>query len=121
MISRVLTNSAVMDKTTPSARARSLRQSTRAPELNNIVKTAIRIIAGSEAGEVRRAAGIIGISDPTLYRWRRAGNMRDARGAEVLRVHELTGLPVEVLLRGDPPRIANICFCLGTISLSRSL
>jgi transcriptional regulator of acetoin/glycerol metabolism len=70
------------------------------PELTNIVKTAIRIIAGAEPGEVARAARIIGISEPTLYRWRRAGNLLDARGVEVLRVHELTGLPVELLLRG---------------------
>jgi transcriptional regulator of acetoin/glycerol metabolism len=70
------------------------------PALNNIVKTAIRIIAGSEPGEVARAARIIGVSEPTLYRWRRAGNLLEARGAEVLRVHELTALPVELLLRG---------------------
>jgi hypothetical protein len=95
-----LVNSVQIDKGTPTARSRSHRLSARAPELNNIVKTAIRIIAGSEPGEVRRAAQIIGISDPTLYRWRRAGNMRDARGGEVLRVHDLTGLPVELLLRG---------------------
>jgi hypothetical protein len=71
-----------------------------APELTNIVKVAIRIIAGSEPGEVVRAARFIGVSEPTLYRWRRAGNMLDARGGEVLRVHELTALPVELLLRG---------------------
>jgi hypothetical protein len=71
-----------------------------APELTNIVKTAIRIIAGAEPGEVARAARIIGVSEPTLYRWRRVGDMRDARGAEILRVHELTALPVELLLRG---------------------
>jgi hypothetical protein len=71
-----------------------------APELTDIVKTAVRIIAGSQPGEVARAARIIGVSEPTIYRWRRAGNMLDARGAEVLRVHELTGLPVELLLRG---------------------
>ena len=70
------------------------------PELTNIVKTAIRIIAGSRAGEVARAARIIGVSEPTLYRWRRAGNMAEARGAELLRVYELTGLPVELLIRG---------------------
>jgi hypothetical protein len=70
------------------------------PELTNIVKVAIRIIAGSEPGEVVRAARFIGVSEPTLYRWRRAGNMLEARGAEVLRVHELTALPVELLLRG---------------------
>lgn len=70
------------------------------PELTNIVKTAVRILAGSEPGEVARAARIIGVSEPTLYRWRRAGNLLEARGAEVLRVHELTGLPVELLLRG---------------------
>ena len=71
-----------------------------APELTNIVKTAIRIVAGSQPGEVTRAARFIGVSEPTLYRWRRAGNMLEARGAEVLRVHELTGLPVELLIRG---------------------
>jgi len=95
-----LRNTVHIDKGAPTARARAHRLSTRAPELNNIIKTAIRIIAGSEPGEVRRAAQIIGISDPTLYRWRRAGNMCDARGGEVLRVHDLTGLPVELLLRG---------------------
>ncbi|SRR5579885_2291984 len=70
------------------------------PQLDNIVKTAIRIIAGSRPGEVARAAKIIGVSEPTLYRWRRAGNMAEARGAELLRVYELTGLPVELLIRG---------------------
>lgn len=69
-------------------------------ELTNIIKTAIRIIAGPSQGAVARAARAIGVSEPTLYRWRRAGNMRDARGAEVLRVYELTGLPVELLLKG---------------------
>jgi transposase-like protein len=69
-------------------------------ELNNIVKTAVRIIAGSGPREVSRAAEAIGVSEPTLYRWRRAGSMREARGAEVLRVHELTGLPLEMLLKG---------------------
>lgn len=69
-------------------------------ELTNIIKTAIRIIAGPDNGEVARAARAIGVSEPTLYRWRRAGNMRDARGSEVLRVNELTGLPVELLLKG---------------------
>jgi transcriptional regulator of acetoin/glycerol metabolism len=68
--------------------------------LTNIVKTAVRIIAASDTGAVSRAAEIIGVSEPTLYRWLRAGSMRDARGAEVLRVHELTGLPAEMLLRG---------------------
>src|SRR5438128_741289 len=52
------------------------------PQLTNIVKTAIRIAAGRGAGEVSRAALVIGVSDPTIYRWRRAGNMRPARGAE---------------------------------------
>jgi transcriptional regulator with PAS, ATPase and Fis domain len=70
------------------------------PRLTNIVKTAVRIIAGSDTQEVSRAAQVIGVSEPTLYRWLRAGNMRQARGAEVLRVHELTGLPLEMLLRG---------------------
>jgi len=83
-----------------TGRSHAHKASVRAPELNNIVKTAIRIISGSEAGEVARAARIIGVSEPTLYRWRRAGNMREARGGEVLRVNELTGLPVELLLRG---------------------
>jgi transposase-like protein len=70
------------------------------PQLTNIVKTAVRIIAGSDTQDVSRAAQVIGVSEPTLYRWRRAGNMRQARGAELLRVHELTGLPLEMLLRG---------------------
>jgi hypothetical protein len=72
----------------------------RRPQLDNIVKTAVRIIAGSETGQVSRAAEAIGVSEPTLYRWQRAGSMCEARGAEVLRVHELTGLPLEMLLRG---------------------
>ncbi len=72
----------------------------RRSELTNIVKTAVRIIAGSDARKVPRAAQVIGVSEPTLYRWERAGSMRHARGAEVLRVHELTGLPLEMLLKG---------------------
>jgi hypothetical protein len=72
----------------------------RSPQLDNIVKTAVRIIAGSETGQVSRAAQAIGVSEPTLYRWQRAGTMCEARGAEVLRVHELTGLPLEMLLKG---------------------
>ena len=72
----------------------------RTSELTNIVKTAVRIIAGSDTREVARAAEVIGVSEPTLYRWERAGSMRGARGAEVLRVFELTGLPLEMLLRG---------------------
>jgi len=95
-----LINSRPMDTTRKQAATRKRKSAAPAPELNNIVKTAIRIIAGPEAGEVVRAARIIGVSEPTLYRWRRAGNMREARGAEVLEVHELTGLPVELLLRG---------------------
>jgi transposase-like protein len=63
--------------------------------MTNIIRTDVRIIAGSDARQVSRAAQLIGVSEPTLYRWRRAGNMR-----EVLRVHELTGLPLEMLLRG---------------------
>ncbi len=69
-------------------------------QLTNIVKTAVRIIAGSDTRAVSRAAEVIGVSEPTLYRWMRAGSMREARGAEVLRVHELTGLSPEMLLRG---------------------
>jgi hypothetical protein len=68
--------------------------------VTNIVKTAVRIIAGSDTREVSRAAEV---SEPTLYRWERAGSMRGARGAEVLRVHELTGLPVEMLLSMECP------------------
>jgi hypothetical protein len=96
-----LINSGPMDRTHRQvARARKRKSAALVPELTNIVKTAIRIIAGPEGGEVVRAARIIGVSEPTLYRWRRAGNMREARGAEVLRMHELTGLPVELLIRG---------------------
>jgi hypothetical protein len=84
----------------PSASDKGQPDLSRSPELTNIVKTAIRIIAGSRPGEVARAAKIIGVSEPTLYRWRRAGNMADARGAELLQVYELTGLPVELLIRG---------------------
>jgi hypothetical protein len=72
----------------------------RRAELTNIVRTAIRIIGGSDTREVSRAAQVIGVSEPTLYRWQRAGSMRQARGAQVLRVHELTGLPLEMLLKG---------------------
>jgi transposase-like protein len=88
-----------MRKPLPRTRGRKLTTAP-TPELTNIVKTAIRIIAGSDRGEVARAARIIGVSEPTLYRWRRTGNMLEARGAEVLRMHELTGLPVELLLKG---------------------
>jgi hypothetical protein len=95
-----LINSRLVGRTRRQLDARKRKSAAPAPELNNIVKTAIRIIAGPDAGEVVRAARIIGVSEPTLYRWRRAGNMREARGAEVLEVHELTGLPVELLLRG---------------------
>jgi hypothetical protein len=66
----------------------------------NIVKKAVRIIAGSDQNKIARAAEVIGVSEPTLYRWQRAGNMRGARGAELLRVHELTRLPLELLLTG---------------------
>ncbi len=93
-------NRASAERYRKSEAASPRRRPLRSPELTNIVKTAIRIIAGSEPGEVVRAARIIGVSEPTLYRWRRAGNLLDARGAELLRVHELTGLPVELLLRG---------------------
>jgi hypothetical protein len=97
----VLTGSASMDRTRrPSVRSREAKPGPPPRELTNIVKTAVRIIAGDQPGEVARAARIIGVSEPTLYRWRRAGDMRDARGAEILRVHELTALPVELLLRG---------------------
>jgi hypothetical protein len=67
----------------------------------NIVKVAIGIIAGPEQGRVDRAAAIIGVSSPTLYRWLRAGNLQGARGAEVLRVHDLSGVPLELLLGAD--------------------
>jgi hypothetical protein len=94
-------NSASVEKSRRLARPLpNGKPSRQMPELTNIMKTAIRIIAGSEPGEVARAARFIEVSEPTLYRWRRAGNMLEARGAEVLRVHELTGLPVELLLRG---------------------
>src|SRR5215469_12111089 len=87
----IVMNSASVEKSRRPTVAPHKRKSARqAPALTNIVKTAIRIIAGSEPGEVARAARFIGVSEPTLYRWRRAGNMLDARGAEVLRVHELT-------------------------------
>jgi hypothetical protein len=70
----------------------------------NIVRVAIAIIAGPENGQVDRAADIIGVSSPTLYRWMRAGNMQGARGADVLRVHDLTGIPPELLLGADSLR-----------------
>jgi hypothetical protein len=102
MSSDTLINSAPMIRTRRSAESPRKRKSlsTPPPQLTNIIKTAIRIIAGPERGEVVRAARIIGVSEPTLYRWRRVGNMGEARGAEVLRMHELTGLPVELLIRG---------------------
>jgi hypothetical protein len=62
------------------------------------------MIAGPGTGQVDRAAEVIGVSSPTLYRWLRAGNMRGARGFEVLRVHELTRLPLESLLGGSTRR-----------------
>jgi transposase-like protein len=58
------------------------------------------MIAGAKPHQVSLAARIIGVSEPTLYRWLRAGNMSQARGTDVLRVHELTGLPLEILLKG---------------------
>jgi hypothetical protein len=67
----------------------------------NIVKVAIGIIAGIENGRVDRAADIIGVSSPTLYRWMRAGNLRGARGVDLLRVHDLSGIPLELLLGPD--------------------
>jgi len=48
-----------------------------------------------------RAADVIGVSAPTLNRWRRAGNMRGAMGVDVLRVHDLSGIPLELLLGAD--------------------
>ena len=97
---QIVMNSASVEKSRKVTVAPLKRRPLQAPELTNIVKTAVRIVAGSAPGEVARAARIIGVSEATLYRWRRAGNMLEARGAEVLRVHELTGLPVELLLRG---------------------
>jgi len=71
----------------------------------NIVTVAIDIIAGPEHGRVNRAAEMIGVSSPTLYRWLRAGNMQGARGWDLLRLHDLSGIPLEVLLGagGQPP------------------
>jgi hypothetical protein len=40
----------------------------------NIVNVAILIIAGHSKGQVDRAAQIIGVSSPTVYRWLRTGN-----------------------------------------------
>ncbi len=67
----------------------------------NIVKVAIGIIAGLEHGRVDRAADLIGVSSPTLYRWMRAGDLRGARGADLLRVHDLSRIPLELLLGAD--------------------
>lgn len=67
----------------------------------NIVRVAVRIIAGPENGQVDRAAKIVGVSSATLYRWLRGGNMQGARGADLLRVHDLTGVPLELLLGAD--------------------
>jgi hypothetical protein len=51
----------------------------------NIVNVAVRMIAGSDPGAVFGAARGRGVSEPTVYRWLRAGNMRHARGADALR------------------------------------
>ncbi len=67
----------------------------------NIVKVAIGTIAGPERGRVDRAAEMIGVSPPTLYRWVRVGDMRGARGVDLLRVHDLSGIPLELLLGAD--------------------
>jgi hypothetical protein len=67
----------------------------------NIVKVAMGIIAGPESGQADRAAEIIGVSSATLYRWLRAGNMRGASGADLLHVHDLSGIPLELLLGLD--------------------
>ncbi len=70
----------------------------------NIVKVAIDIIiARPGSGRVDRAAEMIGVSSPTLYRWMRASNMRAARGLDLLRVHDLSGIPLELLLEADGP------------------
>jgi hypothetical protein len=66
----------------------------------NIVKVAIRIIAGPDKGQMDRAAKIIGVSSATLFRWPRAGNMQGAREVDLVRVKDLSGLPLEFLLKG---------------------
>jgi hypothetical protein len=67
---------------------------------DNIVKVAVGMIAGTGAGRVGHAAAALRVSEPTLYRWIRDGNFRRARGRDILRVHEMTGLPMEMLLKG---------------------
>ncbi len=64
----------------------------------NIVGLAVDIIAGLDKRRVDRAAGKLGVSSPTVYRWMRTGNLRRARGSDLLRVHNLTGIPLELLL-----------------------
>ncbi len=71
------------------------------PSRVNIVNVAIKIIAGLGKGEMDRAAKLIGVSPPTLYRWLRAGNLLGARGVDLLRVHDLSGVPLELLLGVD--------------------
>lgn len=84
-----------------SGRRRGNQAERPTPRLTNIVKTAVRIIAGSDTQEVPRAAKVIGLASRHFIGGGAQANMRQARGAEVLRVHELTGLPLEILLRID--------------------
>jgi hypothetical protein len=67
----------------------------------NIVQVAISIVAGPGKGQLDRAAQIIGVSSPTLYRWLRAGNLRGARGVDLLQLHDLSGVSLELLLGAD--------------------
>ncbi len=66
----------------------------------NIVTVAICIIAGPKSGRVDRAAKII-VSSPTPAASYTAGNLRGARGVDLLRVHDLSGIPLELLLGAD--------------------
>src|SRR5690348_7190197 len=54
----------------------------------NIVRLAISIIGGLDSGQVARTAEKIGVSSATVYRWMRAGNLRSAKGAELLRISD---------------------------------
>ena len=74
----------------------------------NIVKVALVFVAGLENRGVDRAAKMIRVSSQTLYKWVRAGHLRGARGADVLRVYELTGISLELLLGVDgQPAVAS--------------
>lgn len=72
------------------------------------MKVALVFVAGLENRGVDRAAKMIRVSSQTLYKWVRAGHLRGARRADVLRVYELTGISLELLLGVDgQPAVAS--------------